>query len=278
MNSEDFIKCGSHVLKLITQYLENTKNFSVLPDIPPGYLQELIPATIPEQPIDWTTLLKDFETKILPGITHWQSPHFHAYYPTQTSYPAIIGEMLSAGLGVVGFNWICSPACTELELIVINWLAKFLKLPKKFLRSVGGTGGGGGVIHSSASEAILVAIIAARERSVKKFQGQTDIRDRLVLYTSDQSNSCVEKNCRIAALQIRLLAADENGRLTGEILEEAVLHDLRQGNVPCVCIATIGTTGTCAIDEIDSLAVICESYKIFLHVDAAYAGLPYDFL
>ncbi|XP_017463855.1 PREDICTED: alpha-methyldopa hypersensitive protein-like, partial [Rhagoletis zephyria] len=177
---------------------------------------------------------------------------------------------------VIGFNWLCSPACTELEVIVMDWLAKFLKLPEHFLHSTKGPGGG--IIQGSASEAVLVAVMAAREQTVRRVKAKQpdlsegEIRARLIGYSSDQSNSCIEKAGVLATLPIRLLPADDNQIMGGAQLVKAVKEDLAKGLIPTICIATMGATGTCAYDDIATLASVCEEHNIWLHVDAAYAG------
>lgn len=171
---------------------------------------------------------------------------------------------------------ICSPACTELEVIVMDWLGKLLDLPKSFLHSTDGNGGG--IIQGSASESIFVAVLAAREQAVKRIQSErpelteSEIRGRLVAYSSDHSNSAIEKSGIMAAIKMRLLKSDENCCLRGEALQLAVEEDLKADRFPVVCIATLGTTGTCSYDNLEELGPICNQNKIWLHIDAAYAG------
>lgn len=220
--------------------------------------------------------MADLNRVILPGLTHWQSPNFHAYYPTATSFPSVIGEMISAGFGVIGFSWICSPVCTELEVAVMDWLAKMIDLPEIFLHSHNGPGGG--VLQGSASESVLVAVMAAREQNVKKLKelypelSESDIRGKLIGYSSDQSNSAIEKSGLLGAVPIKLLKSNENGCLSRETLENAIKNDLDDGKFPIICIANLGTTGTCAFDSIEDLGPICNKHNIWLHIDAAYAG------
>lgn len=158
----------------------------------------------------------------------------------------------------------------------MDWLGKFLDLPAAFLNC--SEGPGGGVIQGSASEAILVAVLAAREQTVRRIKlerpdmSESEIRGKLVSYSSDQSNSCVEKAGLLAAVPMRLIKADENGSLRGEAFENAVLTDINNGLIPIICIATFGTTGTCAYDKMEELGPICKKYNIWLHIDAAYAG------
>lgn len=158
----------------------------------------------------------------------------------------------------------------------MDWLGKFLDLPAPFLNC--SEGPGGGVIQGSASEAILVAVLAAREQTVRRMKldhpdmSESDVRGKLVAYSSDQSNSCVEKAGLLAAVPIRLIKADESGSLRGDALENAVRTDIENGLIPIICVATFGTTGTCAYDRLVELGPICKKYNIWLHIDAAYAG------
>lgn len=174
---------------------------------------------------------------------------------------------------------ICSPACTELEVVVMDWLAKFLNLPTEFLHS--SEGPGGGVIQGSASESVLVAVLAAREQAVKRIQAthpdltESEIRGRLMAYSGDQSNSCIEKACVLAAVPYRLLPAGDDLVLHGDALQQAVNEDKAKGLFPIICIATLGTTGTCAYDDVEGLGKVCKNENIWLHVDAAYAGAAF---
>lgn len=158
----------------------------------------------------------------------------------------------------------------------MDWLGKFFDLPKPFLNC--SEGPGGGVIQGSASEAILVALLAAREQTVRRVQAEnpnmseSEIRGKLIAYSSDQSNSCVEKDGLLAAVPIRLLPADSEQRLRGDALQAAIKEDLAQGKIPLICIATFGTTGTCAFDDVEELGPICQANNVWLHIDAAYAG------
>ncbi|XP_063697544.1 3,4-dihydroxyphenylacetaldehyde synthase 2 [Culicoides brevitarsis] len=276
MNSQEFREFARAAIDFVADYLDNVRDQQVLPSVEPGYLHQLLPNEMPEGSENWKDVMEDLNKFIMPGITHWQSPNFHAYYPTQTSYPSIVGEIMAAGLGVVGFSWICSPACTELEVIMMNWLGKFINLPESFLNC--GPGNGGGVIQGSASECVLVAILTARETAVRRLKSsfphltEGEIRAKLVAYSSDQSNSCVEKGGILGAITLRLLPADENCVLQGETLQKAIEEDIARGLIPCICIGTMGTTGTCAFDNIDAIGDVCNEFNVWLHIDAAYAG------
>ncbi|XP_061402842.1 3,4-dihydroxyphenylacetaldehyde synthase 2 [Musca vetustissima] len=276
MDAKTFREFGKAAIDYVADYMETIRDCDVLPSVEPGYLFDLLPKDMPESGEDWHTVLKDMDRVVKPGMTHWQSPNMHAYYPTASSFPSIVGDILCNGFSVIGFSWICSPACTELEVVVMDWLAKFLKLPEHFLHSTEGPGGG--VIQGSASEAILVAVMAAREQAVKQMKeshpeiSESDIRGKLIAYSSDQSNSCVEKAGVLAAVPLRLLPVGDDLIFKGEILQKAIEEDKAKGLIPIICIATMGTTGTCAFDDITSLAEVCNRNNVWLHVDAAYAG------
>ncbi|XP_069691727.1 aromatic-L-amino-acid decarboxylase-like isoform X1 [Periplaneta americana] len=279
MDVEEFRKFAKAAVDYVADYLENIRERPVLPSVEPGYLQELIPKEAPKKPEKWQDILTDMERVIMPGITHWQSPHFHAYFPAANSYPAIVGEILNTGISCLGFNWATSPACTELEVIMMDWLAKLLDLPKHFLASSGGSGGG--VLQGSASESTLVALLAARENTVKSVRQKHPemdagaIKAKLVAYSSDQSNSSIEKAGVLGSVIMRLLPSDEKCRLRGITLEQAIRNDREKGLIPFYVVANLGTTGTCAFDQLDELGPICKREGLWMHVDAAYAGAAF---
>ncbi len=208
----------------------------------------------------------------MPGVTHWHSPHFHAYFPTANSYPALLADMLSDAIGCIGFSWIASPACTELEMVMMDWLGKMLDLPEEFLFS--GKGKGGGVIQGTASEATLVALLSAKAKIMQTFDKdeKAAVKNKLVAYASSQSHSSVERAGLLGDVQMRLLEPDEDLSLRGDVLEKAVREDLANGLIPFFLTATLGTTNTLAFDNIKELGPVCEKFNIWMHVDAAYAG------
>ncbi|XP_001661057.2 alpha-methyldopa hypersensitive protein [Aedes aegypti] len=279
MDIDEFKEFGKAAIDFVADYLVNIRDRDVLPSVEPGYLHDLLPNEIPEKGDDWKTIMEEFKRFIVPGLTHWQSPHFHAFYPSQTSYSSIVGETLAAGLGVVGFSWICSPVCTELEVIMMNWIGQLLNLPRCFLNC--DEGNGGGVIQGSASESIFIAVLVAREQAVRRLKNEhpelteAEIRGRLVAYTSDQSNSAVEKSGILGAIKMRLLPADDDCVLRGRILKKAVEEDKANGLFPVIMVATLGTTGTCAYDNLEEIGPYCNDNKLWLHVDAAYAGASF---
>lgn len=279
MDAQQFRDFGKAAIDYLADYIENIRDRDVLPSVEPEYLLKTLPEDAPEQPEEWQEILKDFNETIVPGVTHWQSPHFHAFYPTGCSYASIIGNILCDGLAVVGFSWMASPACTELEVVTMNWLGKLLGLPEEFLNC--SSGPGGGVIQGSASEGTLVGLLVAKEKTVRRLIRENpdldkdEIKPKLVAYTSDQCNSSVEKAGILGSMKMRLLKADADGRLRGETLKKAIDEDKALGLIPCYVVANLGTTGTCAFDALYEIGPICNEENIWLHVDAAYAGAAF---
>ncbi|TVU39509.1 hypothetical protein EJB05_12932, partial [Eragrostis curvula] len=237
----------------------------------PGYLKELLPDTAPNKSDTLEDLFDDIREKIVPGVTHWQSPNFFAYYPSNSSTAGFLGEMLSAAFNIVGFSWITSPAATELEVIVLDWFAKMLKLPSQFLS----TELGGGIIQGTASEAVLVVLLAARDRTLRK-HGKKSL-EKLVVYASDQTHSALQKACQIAGIfpeNFRIVMADCNKHyaVAPEAVMEAISTDLSSGLIPFFICATVGTTSSSAVDPLPELGQIAKAHDMWFHVDAAYAG------
>src|SRR5215471_15112350 len=196
MTPDEFRRWGTEAVEWIARYLERVEELPVLSRVEPGQVRSALPAHPPEHGEPFDAVLRDLDEVILPGITHWQSPSFFAYFPANASGPAMLAELLSAGLGVQGMLWSTSPACTELETHVLDWLVDLLALPERF-RS---TGAGGGVIQDSASSAVLCALVAARERATGGQTNRTGIDRPLAVYATSQTHSSVEKAVRIAGL------------------------------------------------------------------------------
>ncbi|XWS76175.1 hypothetical protein CRYUN_Cryun01aG0153800 [Craigia yunnanensis] len=271
MDAEQLREYGHKMVDFIADYYKTIENFPVLSQVEPGYLRDLLPDSAPNQPDPFQHVLDDIKAKILPGVTHWQSPNYFAYYPSNSSVAGFLGEMLSAGLNIVGFSWITSPAATELEMIVLDWLAKMLKLPEDFLSA----GQGGGVIQGTASEAVLVVLLAARDKVLRRVG--KDALEKLVVYASDQTHSALQKACQIGGIHpenCRLLKANSltNYALSPELLSETISQDLAIGLIPFFLCATIGTTSSTAVDPLLALGKIAKSNGMWFHVDAAYAG------
>ncbi len=271
MTPEEFRRFGRAVVDWIADYYEQVESFPVLAQVEPGQIRASLPAKPPQQGEPFDAILADVERLILPGITHWQSPNFFAYFPANASGPSILAELLSAGLGVQGMLWATSPACTELETHVLDWLVEMLDLPRHFLS----TSSGGGVIQDSASSASLCALLAARERATHFASNARGCGGRLVAYVSSQTHSSVEKAVKIAGLgaeNLRTLPVDETYAMEPEALARQIQEDRRRGLVPCFVAATVGTTSSHAVDPLPAIGAICREADIWLHVDAAMAG------
>ncbi len=217
--------------------------------------------------------MADLDEVIVPGIVHWQHPSFFAYFPSNTTYPSILGELLAAGLGVQGMSWVTSPACTELETLVLDWMVELLGLPDRF-RSDSATGGG--VIQGSASEATLTAILAARWRASGGAVNVDGDTTRLVAYATAQAHSSVEKGLRIAGIgtdRLRIVAHDEAFAMRPEALTAAIDADRAAGLTPFFVCATHGTTSSMAFDPTAAIAPVCRAARAWLHVDAAMSGI-----
>jgi len=271
MTPDEFRHWGRKAVDWVANYLEHVEQYPVLSQVKPGEVRSRLADAPPLRGESFEAILRDMDEIILPGITHWQSPNFFAYFPANNSGPSILGELLSAGLGVQGMLWATSPACTELESHVLDWLVDMLGLPPHFKS----TSAGGGVIQDSASSAALCAILAARERATGGQGNSSGAGGRLVAYVSTQTHSSVEKGVRIAGLgsnRLRVIDVDERYAMRPDRLAEAIFADRAAGLTPCFACATVGTTSSTAIDPIRQIGRLCREHRIWLHVDAALAG------
>jgi aromatic-L-amino-acid decarboxylase len=272
MTGQNFLEAATSAVNDIERYYSTLQERPVVPSISPGYLNQLLPTEAPQQGEQWDAIAKDIETKIMPGVTHWQSPKFMAFFPANSTYPGILGEMWSAALTAPAFNWMCSPVVTELETVVLDWLAKILALPEGFMS----TNQGGGVIQGSASEAIVTVMVAARERFVRRQLEREnitnpeeaedracEIRSRLVAVGSEQAHSSTKKASIIAGTRYRSIACSREKAyaLTGQDLRQKLEEITAKGLHPYYLTVSIGTTNTCAVDDLASIAAV-----------AAYAG------
>lgn len=267
MSSEQFRRAGHEMIDLIATYLETVDRQPVTPDMQPGDLFRRLPPNAPEQGEAWSALIEDVRGLVLPALTHWQSPHFHAFFPCNNSGPAILGELLSAGLGVNGFLWQCSPAITELEMRVMDWLGRALSLPECFLFGEDyARGRGGGVIQGTASEAVLTALVAALAR-VKGAKP--------VAYATAQAHSSVVKAAMVAGIgreRVHMIDTDSVLAMRPDALAARVREDRAAGFTPAFVCATVGTTATGAVDPVRPIAELARNEGLWCHVDAAYAG------
>jgi aromatic-L-amino-acid decarboxylase len=271
---ERFRREARAVVDWIADYWAMLESRPVRSQVEPGDVRALLPPHAPEQPEPLDAVLSDLDRVIVPGLTHWQHPSFFAYFPASASGPSILGDLLAAGLGVQGMLWSTSPACTELETHMLDWLRELLGLPDRFASA----GGGGGVIHDSASSGLLCALLAARERATRRHtnrHGMSQADQPLVAYASVDAHSSFEKGARIAGLGsewARRIPTDERGRMDPTALAAALAADAAAGRIPCFVCATVGTTASGAIDPVPEIAAIASRHAAWLHVDAAWAG------
>ncbi|XP_073303456.1 tyrosine decarboxylase-like [Primulina huaijiensis] len=271
MDPEEFRRQGHMVIDFIADYYKNVEKYPVRSQVEPGYLRKRLPEAAPNNPEPIEEILHDVKKDIVPGITHWQSPNYYAYFPSSGSIAGFLGEMLSTGFNIVGFNWMSSPAATELESLVMDWMGKMLDLPSEFLFS----GGGGGVMQGTTCEAILCTVVGARDQVLKKI-GRENI-NKLVVYGSDQTHSALQKAAQIAGINpnnFRAVATTKTTEfgLTAEAFRATVESDIEAGLVPLFLCATIGTTSSTAVDTLGPLCEVAKEFGIWVHVDAAYAG------
>ncbi len=269
MNAEDFRRFGYEVVDWIADYFERLENFPVLPKIEPGWLKNNLPESAPETGEDFAEVLADVEKLILPAVTHWNHPNFHGLFSTSTSSVGVFGEMLSAAFDMKAMLWRTSPASTELEPVVLDWLRKMMNLPDEFQ----------GVIYDTASISTLHAIAMAREKLNLKIRenGMSGRKDLplLRIYCSEQTHSSIDKAVILLGLGQKSLVkipTNERFELDAEKLSEAIAEDKANGHLPFCVVATVGTTSTTSVDPVEKIADICGHEKLFLHVDAAYAG------
>jgi aromatic-L-amino-acid decarboxylase len=264
---EDLRRHGYRAIDWVADYLTNLESYPVAARTAPGEVAAMLPSSAPEQPEDFQAVLADLDRIVVPGTMHWQAPGFFGFFPANASPPAILGELVAAGLGVNGMLWATSPACTEIETVILDWLVELLGLPDRFRSS----GPGGGVIQDSASSATLCALLAARERAVRTGVPLSG----LCVYASAEAHSSVRKGARVAGFDpshIRPVAVDNDFRMDVAALGAAMRDDRAAGLVPCCVVATAGTTSSMAFDPIPAIGELCRAEGTWLHVDAAMAG------
>jgi aromatic-L-amino-acid decarboxylase len=267
MTPDEFRKNAHELVEWMASYMENVEKYPVKSQVQPGEIFSQIPLNPPEKPESFSIFMKDLEEIIMPGITHWQSPDFFAYFPANTSPPSILAEMIIATLGTQCMNWETSPAAAELEEKMMIWLRGMIGLPGNFE----------GVIQDTASTATLAAIITAREKATSFNTNNEGLKSERILrvYCSEQAHSSVEKGVRISGLGRKNLVkvpVKEDFSMDTVKLNEAIEEDKKRGYLPCCVVATIGTTGTTAVDPLRAIGEICSKNHIWLHVDAAMAG------
>ena len=270
MTTSEFRKQGYKVIDWLVDYYENIENFPVLSQVSPGEIRSNLPDSPPAKGRDYDEILSDMDT-MMPGMTHWQHPNFHAFFPAGSSGPAILADMIATGTGIVGMLWETSPSCTEVETHVLDWLVDMLGMPSKFKSN----DLGGGVIQDTASSSTLIALIGAREYASKGEFNSNDTNNKLSSYVSTHSHSSIEKAIKVAGLgknSLRVIGVDNDFAMNPHELEMQIKDDIKNGFIPAFVCASVGTTNTTAIDPIEEIGKICKKYDIWLHIDAAMAG------
>lgn len=269
MPPEEFRHFGNEVVNWLADYLENIDDFSVLPQVEPGEISNLLPGDPPLDGEDMGEILKDFKRIIVPGVTHWNHPAFMSYFSITGSGPGILGELLCAGLNVNAMLWKTCPSSTELEQTVMEWLRKLIGLPDDFW----------GISYDTASVSTMHAIAAAREMVPglnARQNGLGGSGKRLRLYMSDQAHSSVEKAAIVLGIGlegVKKIKSDAEFRMDVSLLENAVKDDIAAGWTPFCVVATVGTTSTTSVDPVERIAAVCREHGLWLHVDAAYGGM-----
>jgi len=269
MTPDEFRQWGHQFIDWIGEYLAHPEQLNVLSQVKPGDIRRQLPVLPPQQPESMSAVLKDLDTIVVPGLTHWNHPDFFAYFPNTGSGPGILGELICAAFNVNGMVWRTAPAATELEEHVLGWLRELIGLPKTFK----------GFVHDTASISTFHALAAAREaiseRSVRDEGIGGPDAPRLRIYASEQAHSSVEKGAMAIGIGRRGLVkipTDAEFRMDSAALDAAIQRDLKEGLRPFCVVATVGTTSTTSIDPVPAIADICDKYGLWLHVDAAYAG------
>jgi aromatic-L-amino-acid decarboxylase len=267
MDSKAFRFYAHQLVDWMADYLEQVEKLPVKSRSEPGDILKKLPDKAPQSSENMETIFQDFLKVIMPGVTHWQSPNFFAYFPANSSYPSILAEMLTATLGAQCMKWETSPAAAELEEKVLNWLREMTGLPRYFQ----------GVIQDSASSATLVAILSAREKFSDYQINEKGLKyaENFRVYCSAETHSSIEKAVKIAGLGSHNLVkvpVDKDFRMDVMALKNAVDSDIKMGHKPMCVVATLGTTGPTSIDPLDEIASVCSRYSLWLHVDAAFAG------
>lgn len=268
MGPDEFRRLGRAYVDWVADYWEHVEQRPVQPDVEPGSVYAALPTGPPAAPGDIESVLADLDELVVPALTHWQHPSFFAFFPANTSGPAVLADLISSGLGVNGMNWATSPACTEVEMRMLDWFVDLLDLPAHFRHDHRGPGGG--VLQDSASSATLCSLLAARNRA----SAGGDL-SRLVVYASEQAHSSITKGARVAGLaaeQVRVVTTDGDYAMRADALAAAIDADRRAGLIPIWACVTVGTTSSMAVDPVADIAAICREAGVWCHVDAAMAG------
>ena len=266
LDLDAFRENGHQLIDWIADYLGGLESRPVVEPVSPGDVRAKLPAAAPQTAEPFSAMLRDLDEIVVPGLTHWQHPGWVGYFPAMSSPPAILGELAAAGLGVQGMLWSTSPAVTEIESHVLDWLVDLTGVPQEWKT----TGPGGGVIQMSASDSTHTALVVAREECRKRTGAPAE---QMVAYTSSQTHSSLEKGGNVAGYgHVRLLDVDEKFSARPEALRTAIEADIAAGLTPAFVCAAVGTTGTTAVDPVRAFGEIAAKFDLWFHIDAAYAG------
>jgi aromatic-L-amino-acid/L-tryptophan decarboxylase len=268
MTPEEFRAEGHRLIDWIADYRLRVETLPVMAQTEPGEIKKQLPVEPPASPDSFDAIVADLDRIIVPGLSHWQHPRFFGYFPSNASLSSVLGDYVSSGLGVLGLAWQSSPALTELEEVVTDWVRQMLALSPEW----------SGVIEDTASTSTLVALMCAREKTTSYGLDRGGLQSEprpLTVYTSAHSHSSVDKAALLAGFgrhNVRLVAQDDAYAMRADALEQMIEQDRREGHVPCAIVATTGTTATTALDPIDAVARVAQAHGLWLHVDAAMAG------
>jgi len=266
MSPEEFREHGHRLIDWVARYWATVDERRVLPQVTPGDVRTRLPEHPPESPEPFDAVLDDLDTVVMDGLTHWQAPGWFAYFPANASLPSVLGELAAAGLGQQGMLWATSPAATEIETVVLDWLVELLGLPDAWRSD----GLGGGVMQMSASDSTHTALVVAREQARERTGGSVD---DMVVYASTQAHSSVEKGAKVAGYRhVRLAGVDGDHAMDPADLARLVEADVARGLAPTAIVSTVGTTGTTAVDPVRAVSAVARDVRAWHHVDAAYAG------
>src|SRR5262249_5473204 len=268
MTPDEFRRLGHQIVDWIADYRAGIAERSVMARTAPGEVKSQFPISLPEQPEEFASIFRDLEGIIMPGLSHWQHPNFYGYFPANSTLASVLGDYLSTGLGVLGLSWQASPALTELEEVVTDWMRQLVGLSEAW----------SGVIQDTASTCTLVALICAREKATDHGLARGGLQSEprpLVVYASDQAHSSVERAAPLAGFgreNVRPIRHDSDYAMDPGSLDAAIRSDLAGGRRPCAVVATTGTTASTAIDPVGAIARVAREHGLWLHVDAAMAG------
>lgn len=279
MDGQEFKDSTKTVSEMIVDYMEKVPFMSLANKVRPGFLENELEDECPSEGSHFVTIKRDFEQKILNGISHRVSPHFHSDIPMGNSYASMVAEILIAGLNNVSLNWEASPAATELEVIVLNWLVEMLNLPKYFKIATGNSGGG--VLQNTGTESILLSLLSARTRAIDNYRNTNDkdiitddaIIKKLVFYSSNLAKTTCDLVSKITTIKVRHLVADADGKINASTLKMAFEEDVSNDLIPLMYVSSMDTNTLICFDDLAQIGPICQKFNVWLHIDAENSGM-----